>query len=63
MDFLQEIYGRKKIYFVGHLWRRETIERCTITTTSNFDAKKHKRAFPVSTMDVNCKKICCVGGK
>jgi hypothetical protein len=54
---------QKKIYFVRHLWRREAIESYTITTPSDFDAKKPRQAFPVSTMDANYKKSCCVGGK
>jgi hypothetical protein len=51
------------MYFVRCLWRRETIESYTITKLSDFDAKKPKQAFPVSTMEVNYKKSCCVGGK
>lgn len=53
----------EKIYFVRHLWGRETIESCAIATPSDVDAKKPRQAFPVSTMGVNYKKSCCVGGK
>jgi hypothetical protein len=49
-------FTEEKIYFVGHLWRKETIESYTIATTSNFDAKNPEQAFPVPTMGVNSKK-------